>query len=154
MGTEKDYGAVREGWEGNVGLMFSWMFDGTLAAKSTSLKYAAKQQMQKAKETENLVAEQVSTTFAEYTAAKLSLANAKMAYDSAFQTRESTQQLTSTNSTDYSNAAQSVGNAAKKYAGAIFKYNASLSMLYRFSSIWPSSISDELNNAVKILKEE
>ena len=34
MGTEKDFGAYREGWEGNVGLMFSWMFDGTLAAKS------------------------------------------------------------------------------------------------------------------------
>ncbi|MBL6802537.1 MAG: TolC family protein [Synechococcus sp. BS307-5m-G38] len=154
MATEKDFGAYREGWEGNIGLMFSWMFDGSLAAKSTSLKYAAKQQMQKAKETENLVAEQVSTTYAEYIAAKLSLANAKMAYESALQTRESTQQLRSANSTDYSNAAQSVGNAAKNYAGAIFKYNASLSMLYRFSSIWPSSISEELNNAVKILKEE
>lgn len=154
MATEKDFGAYREGWEGNIGLMFSWMFDGSLAAKSTSLKYAAKQQMQKAKETENLVAEQVSTTYAEYIAAKLSLANAKMAYESALQTRESTQQLRSANSTDYSNAAQSVGDAAKNYAGAIFKYNASLSMLYRFSSIWPSSISEELNNAVKILKEE
>ena len=154
MATEKDFGAYREGWEGNIGLMFSWMFDGSLAAKSTSLKYAAKQQMQKAKETENLVAEQVSTTYAEYIAAKLSLANAKMAYESALQTRESTQQLRSANSTDYSNAAQSVGNAAKNYAGAIFKYNASLSMLYRFSSIWPSSISEELNNTVKILKEE
>ena len=154
MATEKDFGAYREGWEGNIGLMFSWMFDGTLAAKSTSLKYAAKQQMQKAKETENLVAEQIATTYAEYVAAKLSLANAKMAYESALQTRESTQQLRSANSTDYSNAAQSVGNAAINYAGAIFKYNASLSMLYRFSSIWPSSISEELNNAVKILKEE
>ena len=154
MGTEKDFGAYREGWEGNVGLMFSWMFDGTLAAKSTSLKYAAKQQMQKAKDTENLVAEQVATTYAEYVAAKLSLANSKMAYENALQTQELTQQLGSSNSTDYSNAAQSVGDAAKKYAGAIFKYNATLSMLYRFSSIWPTGISDELNNAVKILKEE
>ena len=154
MGTEKDFGAYREGWEGNIGLMFSWMFDGTLAAKSTSLKYAAKQQMQKAKGTENLVAEQIATTYAEYVAAKLSLATSKMAYDSALQTQELTQQIKSSNSTDYSNAAQSVGDAAKKYAGAIFKYNATLSMLYRFSSIWPSSISEELNNAVKILKEE
>jgi outer membrane protein TolC len=154
MGTEKDFGAYREGWEGNVGLMFSWMFDGTLAAKSTSLRYAAKQQMQKAKETENLVAEQISTTYAEYIAAKLSLANAKMALASALETRRSTQNLNSATSTDYSNAAQSVSDAAKNYAGAIFKYNATLSMLYRFSSIWPSGVSEELNSAVKILKEE
>ena len=154
MGTEKDFGAYRSGWEGNLGLMFSWMFDGTLAAKSTSLKYAAKQQMQKAKETENLVAEQIATTYAEYVAAKLSLANAKMAYESALQTQASTQQLKSANSTDYSNAAQSVGNAAKNYAGAIFKYNATLSMLYRFSSIWPTGISEEVDNAIKILKQE
>ena len=154
MGTEKDFGAYRSGWEGNIGLMFSWMFDGTLAAKSTSLKYAAKQQMQKAKETENLVAEQIATTYAEYVAAKLSLANSKMAYESALQTQASTQQLKSANSTDYSNAAQSVGNAAKNYAGAIFKYNATLSMLYRFSSIWPMGISEEVDNAVKILKQE
>tara|TARA_E500000178_G_C16988721_1_gene739689 strand:+ start:208 stop:1797 length:1590 start_codon:yes stop_codon:yes gene_type:complete len=154
MGTEKDFGAYREGWEGNVGLMFSWMFDGTLAAKSTSLKYAAKQQMQKSKDTENLVAEQIATTYAEFVAAKLSLATSKMAYDSALRTQELTQQNKSANSTDYSNAAQSVGDAAKNYAGAIFKYNATLSMLYRFSSIWPTGISEELNNAVKILKEE
>ena len=154
MGTEKDFGAYREGWEGNIGLMFSWMFDGTMAAKSTSLKYAAKQQIQKAKDTENLVAEQISTTYAEYVTAKLSLATSKMAYDSALQTQELTQQIKSANSTDFSNAAQSVGNAAKNYAGAIFKYNATLSMLYRFSSIWPTGISEELNNAVKVLKEE
>ena len=154
MGTEKDFGAYREGWEGNIGLMFSWMFDGTMAAKSTSLKYAAKQQIQKAKDTENLVAEQISTTYAEYVTAKLSLATSKMAYDSALQTQELTQQIKSANSTDFSNAAQSVGNAAKSYAGAIFKYNATLSMLYRFSSIWPTGISEELNNAVKVLKEE
>lgn len=154
MGTEKDFGAYREGWEGNIGLMFSWMFDGTMAAKSTSLKYAAKQQIQKAKDAENLVAEQISTTYAEYVTAKLSLATSKMAYDSALQTQELTQQIKSANSTDFSNAAQSVGNAAKSYAGAIFKYNATLSMLYRFSSIWPTGISEELNNAVKVLKEE
>ena len=154
MGTEKDFGAYREGWEGNIGLMFSWMFDGTMAAKSTSLKYAAKQQIQKAKGTKNLVAEQISTTYAEYVTAKLSLATSKMAYDSALQTQELTQQIKSANSTDFSNAAQSVGNAAKNYAGAIFKYNATLSMLYRFSSIWPTGISEELNNAVKVLKEE
>lgn len=154
MGTEKDYGAYRSGWEGNIGLMFSWMFDGTLAAQSNSLRYAAKQQQQKAKDTKNLVAEQISTTYAEYLTAKLSLNTARQAYINAVGARTTTQQIASSTATDYSNAAQGVSSAAQKYSGAIFKYNAALSMLYRFSAIWPAGVSEELDSVVKLLKAE
>ena len=154
QGTEKDFGTYRSGWEGNVGLMVSWMLDGTLAAKSKSLRYASMQQHQKAKDTENLAAEQISSTYADYITAKLSLKTAKQAYTNALNARTTTQQIATSTATDYSSSAQGVSSAAKKYAGAIFKYNAALSMLYRFSAIWPSGVSEELNSVVNILKAE
>ena len=134
--------------------MVSWMLDGTLAAKSKSLRYAAMQQQQKAKDTENLAAEQISSTYADYMTAKLSLDTAKQAYTNALNARTTTQQIATSTATDYSTSAQGVSSAAKKYAGAIFKYNAALSMLYRFSAIWPSGVSEELNSVVNILKAE
>tara|TARA_B100001093_G_scaffold166153_1_gene158721 strand:+ start:1195 stop:2802 length:1608 start_codon:yes stop_codon:yes gene_type:complete len=141
----------------NIGLMLSWTFDGTVAdAKSRSLRYAAKQSEAKAKAAQDMVESQTATTYAQYTMAKMSLDTSQAALANAKQARETSKRLYKQgriDATAYATTSNSLSQASEDYSKAIFDYNNSLAKLYRYTSIWPSGISKQLDEAVQILKE-
>ena len=141
----------------NIGLIFSWNFDGTVNdAKSRSAKYASKQSLAKAQASRDMVATQTATAFAEYTTAKMSLNTSKAALTNAKRARDTSKILYQQNlidATAYSAAANAVSIASESYTKSIFTYNNSLAKLYRYTSIWPVGVSKMLDEAVKILKE-
>ena len=141
----------------NIGLIFSWNFDGTVNdAKSRSAKYASKQSLAKAQASRDMVATQTATAFAEYTTAKMSLNTSKAALTNAKRARDTSKILYQQNlidATAFTAAANAVSIASESYTKSIFTYNNSLAKLYRYTSIWPVGVSTMLDEAVKILKE-
>ena len=141
----------------NIGLIFSWNFDGTVNdAKSRSAKYASKQSLAKAQASRDMVASQTATAFAEYTTAKMSLDTSKAALINAKRARDTSKILYQQNlidATAFTAAANAVSLASEAYTKSIFVYNNSLAKLYRYTSIWPVGVSKMLDEAVKILKE-
>ena len=155
--TTKENKSWSWGPSANVGLIFSWNFDGTVSdAKARSLRYAAKQSLAKARASEDMVASQTATAFAEYTTAKMSLDTSKAALANAKQARDTSKILYQQNQIDataFSTAANAVSRASEAYSKAIFTYNNSLAKLYRYTAIWPTGVSTMLDEAVKVLKE-
>ena len=141
----------------NIGLIFSWTFDGTVNdAKSRSAKYASKQSLAKAQASRDMVASQTATAFAEYTTAKMSLDTSQAALANAKRARDTSKILYQQNlidATAFTAAANAVSLASEAYTKSIFTYNNSLAKLYRYTSIWPVGVSEMLDEAVKILKE-
>ena len=155
--TSKDNKSWSWGPSANIGLMFSWNFDGTVAdAKSRSLRYAAKQSEAKAMAAKDMVATQAATTFAEYTMAQMSLDTSQAALANAKQARETSKilyQQGAIDATAYASTSNAVSKASEDYSKAIFDYNNSLAKLYRYTSIWPDGFSAKLDEAVLVLKE-
>jgi outer membrane protein TolC len=135
----------------------SWNFDGTVSdAKARSLRYAAKQSLAKARAAEEMVAVQAGTAFIEYTTAKMGLDTAKAALVNARQARDSSRELYRQNkidATSFSTATYAVVRESNAYSKAVFNYNNSLSKLFRYTAIWPSGVSETLDEAVNVLKE-
>ncbi len=155
--TTKEYQSSSWGPSGNFGLIMSWNFDGTVSdAKARSLRYAAKQSLAKARAAEEMAAVQAGTAFIEYTTAKMGLDTAKAALVNARQARDSSRELYRQNkidATSFSTATYAVVRESNAYSKAIFNYNHSLSKLFRYTAIWPSGVSETLDEAVNVLKE-
>ena len=148
--------SYRWGPQANIGLTFSWMFDGTVnAAKAKSLRYAAEQQIAKAEAAADLVESQTAVAYAEYSTSKMSLDTSASALLNAKRARATTRLLYldgKVDATAYTSSAQAVAIASKQYTQAIYKYNNSVAKLYRFTSIWPVGVSKALDEAVLIMK--
>ena len=155
--AKKDNKSWISGPSANIGLIFSWNFDGTVNdAKSRSAKYASKQSIAKAQASRDMVATQTATAFAEYTTAKMSLNTSRAALANAKKARDTSKMLYQQNlidATAFTAAANAVSIASESYTKSIFTYNNSLAKLYRYTSIWPVGVSEMLDEAVKILKE-
>jgi outer membrane protein TolC len=155
--AKKDNKSWFSGPSANIGLIFSWNFDGTVNdAKSRSAKYASKQSIAKAQASRDMVATQTATAFAEYTTAKMSLNTSRAALANAKKARDTSKMLYQQNlidATAFTAAANAVSIASESYTKSIFTYNNSLAKLYRYTSIWPVGVSEMLDEAVKILKE-
>ena len=150
--------SYRWGPQANIGVTFSWNFDGTVAAaKAKSLRYAAEQQMVQAEVAADMAEAQTADAYAEYSTSKMSLDTAAAALVNAKRARETTRQLYLNNQVDataYTSSAQAVAVASKQYTQSIFKYNNSVAKLYRYTSIWPVGVSKALDEAVMVMQQE
>ncbi len=148
--------SYRWGPQANIGVTFSWMFDGTVnAAKAKSLQYAAAQYVAKSEAAADMVESQTAVAYAEYSTSKMSLDTSAAALLNATRARETTRLLYLDNkvdSTAYTASALAVAQATKQYSTAIFRYNNSVAKLYRYTSIWPTGVSRALDEAVLVMK--
>ena len=146
------------GPQANIGVTFSWNFDGTVSlAKAKSLRYAADQQIAKAEAAADMIESQTAIAYAEYLTSKMSLDTSAAALANSKKARETTRLLYLDNKVDataYTASAQAVAVASKQYTQAIFRYNHSVAKLYRYTSIWPIGISKALDEAVLVMKAE
>ena len=157
-GTQKEFGSYMHGPEANIGLKVNWQFDGTVAAaKAKSLEYQSKRFEAQAQSHRDNIEAQTATAFAKYTTAKMSLDTSASALKNALEARETNMQLYKLNqisASSYSTTAAAVATASTRYNKALFNYNNSISELYRYTSIWPTGISQMIDDAVFVMKAE
>ena len=157
-GTQKEYGSYMYGPEANIGLKMNWQFDGTVAAaKAKSLDYESKRFEAQAQSYRDNIEAQTATAFAKYTIAKMSLDTSASALKNALEARKTNMQLYKLNqisASSYSTTAGAVASASQRYNKALFNYNNSISELYRYTSIWPTGISQMIDNEVLVMKAD
>jgi len=156
--TNKYNGSYLYGPEANIGLKINWHFDGTVAAaKAKSLEYQSKKFLAKAQSHRDNIEAQAATAFAKYTTAKMTLDTSSAALSNALNARNTNMQLykqDQISASSYSTAATAVATASGRYNKAIFNYNNSISELYRYTAIWPSGISNSLDQVVLLMKSD
>ena len=157
-GTQKEFGSYLYGPEANIGLKVNWQFDGTVAAaKAKSLDYQSKKFEAQAQSHRDNIEAQTATAYAKYTIAKMSLDTSASALENALEARKTNMELYKLNqisASSYSTTAAAVATASRRYNKALFNYNNSISNLYRYTSIWPTGISQMIDDAVLVMKAD
>ena len=131
--------------------------DSIAAAKAKSLEYQSKKFLAKAQSHRDNIEAQAATAFAKYTTAKMTLDTSSAALSNALSARNTNMQLykqDQISASSYSTAATAVATASGRYNKAIFNYNNSISELYRYTAIWPSGISNSLDQVVILMKSD
>jgi outer membrane protein TolC len=145
-------------WDAGVGISFNWqIFDGgILAARAQSQKAKAHQNFSRAVADELQVIKEVRTSFGDYQTSLVSVTSARQAYRSAELAQEAARaryEVGIDNITTVVSTLSALAQAAQLLSAAILKHNTAVVSLYRYSSTWPGSSQQEVQDRLKTLRD-
>ena len=145
-------------WNAGVGINFNWqIFDGGInAANAQSLKAQAQQQFSQAVSDELQVTKQVRSSFGSYQTSLVAVTTARQAYRSAELAQEAARARFEVGIDGITTVVQtlnSLGTAAQQLSRAVLSHNTAVAKLYRYSSTWPGSSQQEVQDRLKTLRD-
>jgi outer membrane protein TolC len=145
-------------WGAGVGIGFNWqIFDGGIfAAQAQSQKAQAQQNFSQAVFDELQVIKEVRSSFGQYQTSLVGVTAARQAYRSAELAQEAARArfevgIDSINSVVLTITALST--AATQLSQAISTHNTAVAELFRYSSTWPGSSQQEVQDRLKTLRD-
>ena len=145
-------------WNAGVGINFNWqIFDGGInAANAQSRKALAQQSFSKAVSDELKVTQQVRSSFGQYQTSLVGVTAARQAYRSAELAQEAVSARFEVGLEDINSLVitlQALSTAAKQLSQAVLDHNKAVAELYRYSSTWPGSSQQEVQDRLKTLRD-
>ena len=144
-------------WSAAVGIGFNWsIFDGGVqAANSQAARAESRQQRAQAASTEFQVVKQVRSTYGKMMTALVAVESAEQAYQSAQLAQAASRARFEVGIGDITSVVQTIeelSEASRQRSEALLDYNNSISELYRYSATWPAETQQELQNRVKLMR--
>lgn len=145
-------------WDAGVGIGFNWqIFDGGIfAARAQSQKAQAQQNFSRAVVDELQVTKEVRTSFGDYQTSLVSVTSARQAYRSAELAQEAARaryEVGIDTITTVVSTLTALAQAAELLSAAVLKHNTAVVSLYRYSSTWPGSSQQEVQDRLKTLRD-
>ena len=151
-----DY-ARNRAWSASVGIGFSWsIFDGGVqAANSQAAKAQSREQKAQAASTEFQVIKQVRSSYGQMKTALVAVESAEQSYQSAQLAQAASRARFQVGIGDITSVVQTIdqlSTASRQRSVALLEYNNAVAELYRFSATWPSGTQQELQNRIKLMR--
>ena len=144
-------------WSAAVGIGFNWsIFDGGVqAANFQAASAESRQQRAQAASTEFQVVKQVRSSYGQMKTALVAVESAEQAYQSAQLAQEASRARFAVGIGDITSVVQTIeqlSQASRQRSEALLAYNNAISQLYRYSATWPAETQQELQERVKLMR--
>lgn len=146
-------------WSAAVGIGFNWsIFDGGVqAANSQAAEAQSRQQRAQAASTEFQVVKQVRSSYGQMKTALVAVESAEQAYQSAQLAQAASRARFAVGIGDITSVVQTIeqlSQASRQRSEALLSYNNAISQLYRYSATWPAKTQQELQERVKLMRND
>ncbi len=144
-------------WSAAVGIGFNWSFfdGGVQAANSQAARAESRQQRAQSASTEFQVVKQVRSSYGQMMTALVAVESAEQAYQSAQLAQAASRARFEVGIGDITSVVQTIeqlSEASRQRSEALLDYNNAISELYRYSATWPAETQQELQNRVKLMR--
>jgi outer membrane protein TolC len=151
--------ARNRNWSAAVGIGFNWsIFDGGVqAANFQAASAESRQKRAQAASTEFQVVKQVRSSYGQMMTALVAVESAEQAYQSAQLAQEASRARFAVGIGDITSVVQTIeqlSQASRQRSEALLAYNNAISQLYRYSATWPADTQQELQERVKLMRND
>ena len=147
-GEDSYYNQISTQMTGQVGIGFSWEFDGGVSlANANSFQNLSLAKLEEAKDKKSLVVEKVKAYYGQYQTQKMKIINTKRGLNASKASQKialEKYQLGLSDITTVVQAIQLYSTAVEENIQSIKKYNEAIAELYRWSAQWPSEMTEDI----------